>query len=129
MNRIVPLFRGWLPCATGIALLFGALALAPRTAAQPERPKHVTFKVSVAPADPFADQNGQPAGSKLEVRRGDKFLVNLEGTPEPGWHTYPIVKHTDKQSPVQLSKVRAQGGQGFRRPLAGDGERAGTGLR
>jgi thiol:disulfide interchange protein DsbD len=67
--------------------------------------KHVDFKVSVAPIDPFSDQNAASAGGKLDVRRGETFLVTIEGTPQPGWHTYPIHKHTPEQSTAQLSKV------------------------
>jgi thiol:disulfide interchange protein DsbD len=95
----------WMVGGAGLVLLSGFLALAPGASAQLERSKHVEFKVSVAPADPFSDQNAVSAGGKLEFRRGETFLVTIEGTPEPGWHTYPVVKRSPDQSPVQLSKV------------------------
>jgi thiol:disulfide interchange protein DsbD len=73
---------------------------------QTERPKHVAFKVSLEPVDPFSDQNAVGSENKFEVRRGESFLVVLSGTPQEGWHTYPIAKHTEAQSTAQLSQVR-----------------------
>jgi len=105
MKRISPHYRRWLLANGGIALLLGLLILAPCAWAQPEKPKHVTFKVSVAPADPFSDDNALSAGSKFEARRGETFLVTIDGEPEQGWHTYPVVKKSAEQNPVQLSKV------------------------
>lgn len=82
-------------------------------AAQPERPKHVVFTVRLEPVDPFSDQNAIAAGSKFEVRRGETFLVVIAGTPQEGWHTYPISKHTENQSAAQLSRVRLSDGKDF----------------
>jgi thiol:disulfide interchange protein DsbD len=114
MNRIPSHFRWWLSGATGIALLAGALAVAPPPKAQAaEQDKHVEFKVSVAPADPFSDQNDVSHRNKLEVRRGETFLVVIEGTPQEGWHTYPALQHTKEQNTAQLSKVRLKESKDF----------------
>ncbi len=82
-------------------------------AAQAERPKHVAFTVRLEPVDPFSDQNAVSAAGKFEVRRGETFLVVLSGTPQAGWHTYPIHKHTEKQSTAQLSQVRLKDSKDF----------------
>jgi thiol:disulfide interchange protein len=82
-------------------------------AAQDERPRHVDFKVHVEPLDPFSDANAVGGSDKFEVRRGESFLVVIEGKPHEGWHTYPIHKHTEQQSVVQLSKVRLKDGKEF----------------
>jgi len=76
------------------------------SSAQPEQPKHIAFKVRPEPVDPFSDQNAVEANGKFEVRRGETFLVVIEGTLQEGWHTYPIAKHTESQSTAQLSQVR-----------------------
>ena len=111
MKRIV--YR-YILAALGVAALFGLLVLAPAPTAQAaEGEKHVTFKVSLAPADPFSDQNAVESDSKLEVRRGETFLVVIEGTPQPGWHTYPLHQHTKEQGTVQLSKVRLKDATDF----------------
>jgi thiol:disulfide interchange protein len=73
---------------------------------QPEQPKHIDFKVRLEPVDPFSDQNAVGADGKFEVRRGETFLVVIEGTLQESWHTYPIAKHTENQSTAQLSQVR-----------------------
>jgi thiol:disulfide interchange protein len=104
---------GWLWGVASIVLLWGGLMLVPRAAAQPERPKHVAFKVRLQPVDPFSDQNAVTADSKFEVRRGETFLVILEGTPQEGWHTYPVSKHTESQSTAQLSQVRLSDSKEF----------------
>ncbi|HEY7423639.1 MAG TPA: cytochrome c biogenesis protein CcdA [Gemmataceae bacterium] len=102
MKRIV--YR-WILAGLVPVVLAGILIVAPNASAQPERSRHVQFKASVAPADPFSDQNAVSAGSEFAFRRGETFLVTIEGTPEPGWHTYPVVKKSEDQSPVQLSKL------------------------
>ncbi len=80
---------------------------------QPEQPKHIEFKVRLEPVDPFSDQNAVGAEGKFEVRRGEMFLVVIEGTMQEGWHTYPIAKHTENQSTAQLSQVRVGDGKEF----------------
>ena len=98
-----PNYSYWIGSFAIIAIA-GLLALAPTVqGATPN--KHVEFKVSVVPADPFADANADSAGGMVEVRRGETFRVVIEGTPELNWHTYPIHKHTSEQSTAQLSKV------------------------
>jgi thiol:disulfide interchange protein DsbD len=81
--------------------------------AQTERPKHVSFKARLEPADPFAEQNAASATGDFSVGRGETFLLVLEGVPQEGWHTYPIHKHADKQSPAQLSKVNLKDSKDF----------------
>ncbi len=105
MNRIIP---AWIVAVCGSILLVLA---PPVQAAAPN--KHVEFKASVVPADPFADANAVSAGGKLEVRRGETFRVVIEGTPELNWHTYPIHKHTSEQSTAQLSKVVLKNAKDF----------------
>jgi thiol:disulfide interchange protein len=83
------------------------------SSSQPERPTHIAFKVRLEPVDPFSDQNAVGADGKFEARRGETFLVVIEGTPQEGWHTYPIAKHTDVQITAQLSQVRVSGGKEF----------------
>jgi thiol:disulfide interchange protein DsbD len=114
MNRIHSQYRWWLPGATGIVLLCGVLtAASPPTAQAAAQDKHVDFKESVSPADPFSDQNDVSYRNKLEVRRGETFVVVIEGTPREGWHTYPVLKHTREQSTAQLSKVRLRESKDF----------------
>jgi thiol:disulfide interchange protein len=80
---------------------------------QPEQPKHINFTVHLEPVDPFSDQNTVGAENKFEVRRGESFLVTIVGTPQEGWHTYPINKHTPSQSTAQLSQVRVNDSKEF----------------
>jgi thiol:disulfide interchange protein len=81
-------------------------------ARQAERPKHVDFRVRLEPADPFSDQNAVGSNGKFEVQRGDTFLVVIEGTPQPGWHTYPM--HIAEQQPEsQRSHVRLKDSKDF----------------
>jgi thiol:disulfide interchange protein DsbD len=110
MKRIVCrwILAGLLPAA-----LAAVLILAPRVAAQSERPKQVQFKVSIAPEDPFSERNATAVGGKFDVRRGETFLVFLDGAPEAGWHTYPIHQHTKEQGTAQLSKVRLKDAKNF----------------
>jgi thiol:disulfide interchange protein DsbD len=103
----------WFAGAAGIVLLLSGLMLAPRASAQAERPKHVDFKVHVEPMDPFSDANAAGSGDKFEIRRGEMFLVVIDGTPQEGWHTYPIAKHTPQQSTAQLSQVRLKDSTDF----------------
>ncbi len=98
------------PC---IVLLCVFLCDSVVSSAQPEQPKHLSFKVRLEPVDPFSDQNAVGADGKFEVRRGETFLVVIEGTLQEGWHTYPIAKHTENQSTAQLSQVRVGDGKEF----------------
>ncbi|HTU94133.1 MAG TPA: cytochrome c biogenesis protein CcdA [Gemmataceae bacterium] len=83
------------------------------SSSQSAQPAHISFKVGLKPVDPFSDQNAAGAESKFEVRRGETFLVTIEGAPEESWHTYPIGKHTESQSTAQLSQVRLSDGKEF----------------
>jgi thiol:disulfide interchange protein len=101
------------PARLGVLGVLWVFVVLFSTAAQPEQPKHIAFKVSVGPVDPFSDQNAAEAENKFEVRRGETFLVTIEGTPQEGWHTYPVSKHTESQSTAQLSQVRVGDGKEF----------------
>ncbi len=97
----------------GLALTGALLGLgAGRAPAQGKaaRPKHVRFEVAVSPVDPFSDLNraSGPAG-KLTFRRGETFLLTVRGTPEKGYHTYPIHKATPTQDTAQLSRLTIKG--------------------
>lgn len=103
----------WLSSAFGLILLLGGLILAPQVEAQSPQSQHVAFAVRLQPADPFSDQNAVSTSGKFEVRRGETFLVVLDGKPQEGWHTYPLYKHTEQQSKVQLGQVRLKDGKEF----------------
>jgi thiol:disulfide interchange protein DsbD len=103
----------WLSSVAAIVLLVGGLFVAPSATAQPEQPTHIAFRVRLEPIDPFSDQNTVGADDKFEVRRGETFFVVIEGTPQEGWHTYPVSKHTEPQSTAQLSQVRVSESKEF----------------
>ena len=90
-------------------VLTGAVLGAGRAPGQDllDQAKHVRFEISVVPLDPFSDLNkASPSkGSKQEFRRGEVLLLTIHGTPEPGWHTYPIHRAAPGQTEVQLSKL------------------------
>jgi thiol:disulfide interchange protein len=62
----------------------------------------IDFQVSVLPADPFSEQN--QVGRPLTFRRGEVFTLVVNGTPRPGYHTYPVTQRTKSQSPGSLSR-------------------------
>jgi thiol:disulfide interchange protein len=106
------------PALAALAWMVGVLmlALVPMVGVRESRadsPKgassgnHVSFKVSLLPHDPFSDANqaNPPKGQKLEVTRGDWFLLVIEGTPEEGWHTFPVAKLAPGQSEQQASRI------------------------
>lgn len=107
MNRRIV---AWALACCGTVLL-----AAPPAGAQSGAPKakHVEFKVSALPADPFGEANAASARGPFEVRRGETFRVVLQGVPERNWHTYPIHKHTSEQPPEQLSQVALAGSKDF----------------
>jgi thiol:disulfide interchange protein DsbD len=105
MKRILP---AWALTVCGTVLLAVGAAQA-----QPPKAKHVEFKVSVVPADPFAESNAASARGPFEVRRGETFRVVIEGVPEKNWHTYPVLKHTPEQDSAQLSKVALKPSKDF----------------
>jgi thiol:disulfide interchange protein len=111
MERIVFRWAARVVCL--LLVLAAGFSFTPRAAAQVERPKHVHFTARVESADPFAEQNAVTATSQGAVRRGETFLLILEGTPQLGWHTYPIHKRTEKQSAAQLSQVRLKESKDF----------------
>jgi thiol:disulfide interchange protein len=77
--------------------------------------KHATFTASIAPSDPFSELNdvNPPKNRKLEVQRGDTFLLRITGTLEKGWHTYPLTRRAPEQIPEQLSQLTVDGGKDF----------------
>jgi DsbC/DsbD-like thiol-disulfide interchange protein len=89
--------------AGGGVLLLYLFATTSAGAAPPE--KHV--KWTVEPADPFSELNrrDKPSDFKLTVRRGEILRLNLNGTPDSGWHTYPIHKAAAANNPGQMSTV------------------------
>jgi thiol:disulfide interchange protein len=97
----------------GLLGVLCALVMNPSSSAQPGQTKHIDFTTALQPADPFSEQNAVSAGNKFEVRRGETFYVVLHGTPQEGWHTYPLYKHTESQGTVQLGKVRLKDGKEF----------------
>jgi thiol:disulfide interchange protein len=97
----------------GVLFLLGMLPFAPRAEGQSNPSNHIAFTARLEPADPFSDQNAPSASGKFEMRRGETFYVALEGKPQPGWHTYPLYKHTERQGTVQLGQVRLKDGKEF----------------
>jgi thiol:disulfide interchange protein DsbD len=71
------------------------------------RAKHITWRVTLSSSDPFSESNqaNPPKNRPQEVRRGETFLLTIEGTPEPGWHTYSTSRLAPGQSDAQLSKL------------------------
>jgi thiol:disulfide interchange protein len=103
----------FLPCIFLLCVFLCVLCDSAVSSSQPEQPKHIAFKARPEPVDPFSDQNAVGTEGKFEVRRGETFLVVIEGTPQEGWHTYPIAKHTESQSTAQLSQVRVSDSKEF----------------
>jgi thiol:disulfide interchange protein DsbD len=97
-------------CYATALLAAAAHAQAPTAA---PKARHVDFKVSVVPADPFADANAASARGPFEVRRGETFRVVIQGKPDQNWHTYPIHKHTPEQPDSQLSQVTLADSKSF----------------
>src|SRR5581483_5893362 len=101
------------PCIILLCVFLCVLCGSVVSYSQPEQPKHLSFKVRLEPVDPFSDQNAVEANGKFEVRRGEPFFVVIEGTPQEGWHTYPVAKRTENQSTAQLSQVRVSDSKEF----------------
>jgi thiol:disulfide interchange protein DsbD len=81
--------------------------------------KHLTFQVSVLPSDPFSEANrvDKKGSGPVAIPRGETFYLQIEGTPAPGWHTYPLTKRAPKQEESQLCTLSVEGGE-FVRPLS-----------
>jgi thiol:disulfide interchange protein DsbD len=95
-----------LPRCIGLALLLFALGPALGQAPGEEKAvkgKNLQLRWSLAPADPFSDAN--QAGKPVAFQRGSVVLLTITGTPEEGWHTYPIRKATPSQDTAQLSTL------------------------
>ncbi|MFO0841279.1 MAG: cytochrome c biogenesis protein CcdA [Gemmataceae bacterium] len=80
-----------------------------------DKPRRVQFTAVAVPSDPFVEGNaaGRPADAKIEVGRGDVFLLTVRGTPEKDWYTYPFTRRAPDQSVVQLGKLTVEGGEAF----------------
>ena len=81
--------------------------------AQVERPRHVAFKVRLAPVDPFSDQNAVSTDNKIDIRRGETFLVVLEGAPKKVGTPTRLPSTPKAQTTAQLSQVRLSDGKDF----------------
>jgi thiol:disulfide interchange protein DsbD len=91
--------------AAGVLLLATVPSPAQPSGVRPP-PKQLRFEARVTPADPFAPANAAGASGKVEVRRGETFLVTLRGTLDKGWHTYPITRRgPEQEESSQVSKL------------------------
>ncbi len=95
--------------AAGVLLLATVPSPAQPSGVRPP-PKQLRFEARVTPADPFAPANATGASGKVEVQRGETFLVTLRGTPDKGWHTYPITRRgPEQEESSQVSKLTWEG--------------------
>src|SRR5581483_7200636 len=111
--RGFPMRAIFFPCIILLCVFLCVLCDSVVSYSQPEQPKHIAFRVRPEPVDPFSDQNVTGAEGKFEVRRGETFLVVIEGTPQERWHTYPITKQTESQSAAQLTQLRVSDSKDF----------------
>jgi thiol:disulfide interchange protein DsbD len=120
--------RSWIHpiCASlSWALAVLMLAFVPSTGAQfgdplldgikKEKQHHITFVASIAPSDPFSEMNQPkpPKDKKMEFQRGDTFLLTITGTPDKGWHTYPLTRRAPHQLEAQLGTLTLEGKDSF----------------
>jgi thiol:disulfide interchange protein DsbD len=64
------------------------------------------FEVSVTAGDPFDPANEKKGNATLvKVRRGQTVQVTITGTPQPGYHTYPVTVRTAVQDELSRLKV------------------------
>ncbi len=103
-------FQPVMACSAWLgALLLLALVPAAQAAQLPDLgdKQHITFEVTISPSDPFSESNkpGAPKEKQLAIQRGDTFLLTIRGTPEEGWHTYPLTLRAPGQEQVQLSTL------------------------
>jgi thiol:disulfide interchange protein len=61
----------------------------------PETAKRIDFKVDLQPQDPFTNAN--KVGAPREFSRGEVIRLVIQGTPRPGFHTYPLTKQLEGQ--------------------------------
>jgi hypothetical protein len=96
---------GWIGLVLGaFLLLIEPGAAQARGEENTVKGKHIALQWSLAPADPFSDEN--QAGKTTGLRRGSRVILTISGTPQPDWHTYPIRKATPSQDSSQLSTVQ-----------------------
>ena len=62
----------------------------------PSTAKRIDFKVDLQPQDPFSDAN--KVGAPRAFTRGEVLRLVIEGTPRPGFHTYPLTKQYKDQT-------------------------------
>jgi thiol:disulfide interchange protein DsbD len=90
---------GWAAgSALAALLLLGGLSLAvgqtPSGGAENPSPKKKKFEAPPSAADKI---KLKAVVEPEKVRRGQTFKVVISGTPEAGWHTFPITKQLPKQ--------------------------------
>jgi thiol:disulfide interchange protein DsbD len=99
--------RAGLRRCLGAALALLLLALVPMAGHGGEekvfKGEKIQLRWWLAPADPFSEAN---QAGKVGFQRGSRVVLTITGTPEPGWHSYPILKHTPNQDTAQLSTLR-----------------------
>src|SRR5947209_18901636 len=95
-----------------IAAILLLAGLATHTLAAPEKgSEKLRFDVSVTAADPFHPANEKKADpGPLKVSRGDKVRIQITGTPQEGYHTYPVIlpqgRAQDEISPLTFGSVK-----------------------
>ncbi len=70
------------------------------------------FRVALLPPDPFSDRNR--CGEPRTFQRGEVLTVVINGTPNPGYHTYPVTQRAAGQSPGTLSRWQFAEAPGLR---------------
>jgi thiol:disulfide interchange protein DsbD len=73
--------------------------------------KRLRFEINIAAADPFDGSNEKgAAGGVLKLRRGERFRIQITGTPAAGWHSYPLTfppgHQQDEQSHLTFGTVK-----------------------
>jgi thiol:disulfide interchange protein DsbD len=102
-------------CLAMAALLLGhAGPLSAQTKDSPAL-KVVAFTAGID-YDPFSPANRATAEPEKPtvVTRGTTFRVIITGTPQDGYHTYPITRRSDNQGAGQLSGLSYEGSPGVK---------------
>ena len=63
---------------------------------RPPTADRIDFKVDLQPWDAFADAN--KVGAPREFSRGEVIRLVIQGTPRPGFHTYPMTTQYKDES-------------------------------
>jgi len=92
----------------GVIVVLCLLFWGSKIPAQGEKPpataNRIDFKVSASIVDPFSEGN-QESQKTLTIKRGEIFTIRIEGTPKPGFHTYPITQRSEAQDENGLSTL------------------------